>query len=259
MQIKKYMMILVLFFSILFLSPLISMATGENPEESIVIYTDEDEDPELSWDYRCGTGWDDWLNSDWNTNSSSWTNRQYNELEPIEEIAIEQSEKKEDTVDSSPTNNSWLEDDNNLTTDYNTNIETNAKLVFKPNINSDTEPDTIPSTNSNISSDTKSTIKFNNIPNIKTSPKPTTKLPIKLAKVDNPDISAKDNFVTSKQVYEKPNSIHINLKMGATKNNNSYKISSLHPTTGDSEMPLLPIVGGVLFAGSFLYLTKRKY
>ncbi|MBM5695827.1 hypothetical protein D8Y04_11530 [Listeria seeligeri] len=56
MQIKKYMMILVIFFSILFLSPLTSMATGENPEESNVVYTDEDEDSDLSWDYRCGMG-----------------------------------------------------------------------------------------------------------------------------------------------------------------------------------------------------------
>ncbi|CAM2362590.1 LPXTG cell wall anchor domain-containing protein [Listeria seeligeri] len=282
MQIKKYMMILVIFFSILVLSPLTSMATGENPEESNVVYTDEDEDPDLSWDYRSGTGWDDWLNSDWDTNCSSWTNRQYNELEPVEEVEIEHSEKNEDTVDSSPTNNSWL-DDNNLTTDHNTNIETNAKLVFKPNNNSDVVPDTKPSsnsnvssdtksstnsnvssdtkssTNSNVSSDTKSISKLNNTPDTKTSSKPTTKLPIKSAKVDNSDINAKDSFVTSKQVYEKPNSIHINLKLGATKNNNNYKISSLHPTTGDSEMPVLPIFGGVLFAGSILYLTKRKY
>ncbi|WP_270995767.1 LPXTG cell wall anchor domain-containing protein [Listeria seeligeri] len=270
MQIKKYMMILVIFFSILVLSPLTSMATGENPEESNVVYTDEDEDPDLSWDYRSGTGWDDWLNSDWDTNCSSWTNRQYNELEPVEEVEIEHSEKNEDTVDSSPTNNSWL-DDNNLTTDHNTNIQTNAKLVFKPNNNSDVVPDTKPSsnsnvssdtkpsTNSNVSSDTKSISKLNNTPDTKTSSKPTTKLPIKSAKVDNSDINAKDSFVTSKQVYEKPNSIHINLKLGATKNNNNYKISSLHPTTGDSEMPVLPIFGGVLFAGSILYLTKRKY
>ncbi|MBC1886550.1 LPXTG cell wall anchor domain-containing protein [Listeria seeligeri] len=259
MQIKKYMMILVIFFSILFLSPLTSIATGENPEKSNVVYTDEDEDPDLSWDYRCGTGWDDWLNSDWDTNCSSWTNRQYNELEPVEEVKIGHSEKNEDTVDSSPTNNSWLDDDNNLTTDYKTNIETNAKLAIKPNNNSDVVPDTKPSTNSNVSSDTKSISKLNNTPDTKTSSKPTTKLPIKSAKVDNSDINAKDSFVTSKQVYEKPNSIHINLKLGATKNNNSYKISSLHPTTGDSEMPVLPIVGGVLFAGSIFYLTKRKY